>query len=207
MAADWTSFEKNLRDVKFDNSTIDDVAKFHANEYIKAVKNSEIILTASKSTIGLIEKNIEIAFKGVFNSLAVIKIQITPDYKNNINPNKESARKILEDIFEPLAITICTEWTREVFTPTLVPIGYLTPSTGYTITFPGDPSALTKDLAKAFFISQEEIDSEIALSKFISNLILAYTKHLLTISGVFNGTIPAAPSPIPGPPFPFIGVV
>jgi hypothetical protein len=47
---------------------------------------------------------------------------------------------------------------------------------------------------------------EIALSKFISNLILAYTKHLLTISGFFNGTIPATPSPIPGPPLPFIGI-
>ena len=70
---------------------------------------------------------------------------------------------------------------------------------------PGDPNALKKDLAKAFFIAQSETNQETAFNVFITALIAAYTEHLLKVSGIFNGLIPGSP-PVPGPPFPWVGV-
>ena len=209
MPATWSTFRSNIKSQLGTPSqkSISDVADIHATEYANAVKNASIVLTQSKVTIGVIKGNIKSAYEAAFTKLSEIKTELFPNYKEDKpNAKQEDHRKIIEDIFAPVAAAIVLEWSKEIFTPTTFPPGYVTPAPGYTVVVPGDPNALTKDLAKAFFIAQTETDGEFAFTVFITALIAAYTKHLLKIGGVFNGLIPAAPSPIPGPPFPWLAV-
>ena len=190
-----------------------ELADYHASEYSKAVKNANLIMTSSICTVGITESNVSNAYKLAFDILGStdpgsILPPLNPNYKGD-SPNLNQGRdqSIIEGIFKPVAAAICLEWMKEKFTAGTVPPGYVSPITGYQVLVPGDPDALSKDLARAFFISQTETDGDIAVNNFIEALSKAYITHLTKISGIFVGNIPAAPSPVPGPPFPFIGVI
>jgi hypothetical protein len=210
MASDWSTFESNMKpvyDMSNTQMSIDELSDYHATEYVTAVKAAQILMTSSKVSIGITKDPIKSAYKKAFTDLFNEKTPISPNYKgNDPNPNQAESRKKIEDIFLPVATAICTEWLKEIFTPATAPPPYVSPTSGYQVLIPGKPDALAKDLAKAFYIAQSELDNNTAYNLFITLLIAAYTKHLLTISGIFNGLIPAAPSPIPGPPFPWIAV-
>lgn len=210
MPATWTVFRSNIK-AKLgapNQLSISDLADIHATEYANAVKTAMIIITSSEATVGVNKELIKTTYESAFTKLFNEKIEILPNYKgDNPNLNQDASRNKIEEIFAPVAAAICAEWLKEIFTPTTTPPGYVTPAPGYVVLVPGDPDSLTKDLAKAFFIAQTELDQETAFNVFITALIFAYAEHLLKITGVFNGLIPASPSPIPGPPFPFIGVI
>lgn len=209
MASDWSTFRTNMKSKlgSPNQLSISELADIHATEYVAAVKGAAIVLTSSKATIGITKASVKSAYEAAFTNLQKEKVELSPNYKGtNPNPNQEKSREKIESIFAPVAAVICAEWAKEIFTPATVPPGYVTPTVGYAVLIPGVPTDLTKDLAKAFFIAQTETDSNTAFNVFIAALILAYTKHLLSISGLFNGLIPAAPSPIPGPPFPWVAV-
>ena len=209
MSANWSTFRSNMKSkLGMPNQiSISELADIHATEYVNAVKSAKIVLTSSKATIGINKSTIKSAFETAFTTLQKESIEITPDYKgDNPNPNSSSSREKIEGVFEPVAASICLEWSKEIFTPATLPPGYVSPTVGYKVLVPGDPNSLKKDLAKAFFIAQTETDQESAFNVFITALILAYTEHLLKIAGTFTGLIPAAPNPIPGPPFPWIAV-
>jgi hypothetical protein len=209
MASNWSSFRSNLK-AKLgvpNQMSISELADIHATEYVNAVKTAKLVMTSSKATIGISKGAVKSAYEAAFTKLQKENVELTPDYKgNNPNPNIENSKKKIEDIFAPVAAVICAEWAKEIFTPATVPPGYVTPTVGYKVAVPGDPSALKKDLAKAFFIAQSETNQNTAFNVFVAALILAYTEHLLKIAGTFTGLIPASPSPVPGPPFPFIAV-
>lgn len=210
MPATWSTFRINMKaKLGIPNQlSISDLADIHATEYVNAVKSAQLVTTSSKATIGINKDSVKSAYEIAFTKLFNESVEITPNYKGNEpNPNQDSSRAKIEQIFSPVATIITLEWLKEKFTPITVPPGYVSPTTGYQVLVPGDPDSLTKDLAKAFFIAQSELNQEVAFNVFITALIAAYTEHLLKISGVFNGLIPAAPSPIPGPPFPWIGVI
>lgn len=210
MPANWSTFKVNMK-AKLgipNQQSISDLADIHATEYVNAVKSAQLIITSSEATVGINKDSIKSAYEAAFTKLFNESVEITPNYKGTEpNPNQDSSRAKIEQIFSPVAAVITTEWLKEKFTPTTVPPGYVSPTTGYQVLVPGDPDSLTKDLAIAFFIAQTELNQETAFNVFITFLITAYTEHLLKIAGVFNGLIPAAPSPIPGPPFPWVGVV
>ena len=208
MPANWSTFRSNMKSkLGVPNQiSISELADIHATEYVNAVKPANIILTSSKATIGVTKSTIKSAYQAAFTKLQKETIEITPNYKGNSpNPNQEQSRRKIESIFEPVAAAICSEWSKEIFTPGTVPPGYVSPTSGYKVLVPGDPNALKKDLAKAFFIAQSETNQETAFNVFITALISAYTEHLLKVSGVFNGLVPGSPPP-PGPPFPWVGV-
>jgi hypothetical protein len=210
MPANWSTFKSNMKSKLGtpNQRSISELADIHATEYVNAVKTANIILTSSKATVGITKSAVKSAYEAAFTKLFNESVEITPDYKGiNPNPNVESSRDKIESIFAPVAAIICTEWAKEIFTATTFPPGYVAPAPGYTVLVPGDPNALKKDLAKAFFIAQTELNQETAFNVFITALIAAYTEHLLKIGGLFNGLIPATPSPIPGPPFPYLGVI
>lgn len=210
MPSNWNQFKSNMK-VKIgmpNNLSISELSELHASEYANAVSSASLIITNSQVSIGVNKEVLKLSFESLFNLLNRETVEILPNYKNSKPTKSEQiSRERLEKFFLPLAVTIVREWTLEQFTPTTVPAGYVSPTTGYQVLFPGDPLELSKNLAKSFFISQEELDPNIAHETFINNLIFAYSDHLLKISGVFNGLIPASPSPIPGPPFPWIGVI
>lgn len=209
MPANWSTFRSNMK-AKLgipNQRSISEIADIHATEYVNAVKEAQLILTGSKVTVGVSKGTIKSAYEAAFTKLFNERVEITPNYKGTTpNPDQDFSREKIEQIFAPVAATITAEWLKEKFTPTTLPPGYVTPTTGYQVIVPGDPNALKKDLAKAFFIAQTELNQETAFNVFITALIAAYTEHLLKISGVFNGLIPPKP-PKPGPPFPWIGVI
>jgi hypothetical protein len=210
MPANWITFKTNMKlKIGMPNQlSISDLAELHATEYANAVNSASLALTGSSVNTGVNKNVIKLAFESVFNSLYRESVEIIPNYKNDKPTVDEKIyRDRLEKFFLPIAISIVREWVTETFIPTVVPTGYVSPTSGYQVLFPGDPINLAKDLAKAFFVAQEELNQEVAYELFITNLIKAYSEHLLTISGIFNGLIPSAPSPIPGPPFPWVGVI
>lgn len=210
MASNWILFESNMKSkISFPNQlSISELSDIHATEYVNAVNTATIIFTKSPVSIGINKEILKLSFESMFNALFKETIEILPNYKNdNPTDNEIKDRDKLEHFFLPVAITIVREWTNELFTQTTVPVGYVSPTTGYRVLVPGDPINLAKDLSKAFYISQNELNQNVAFKLFISNLILAYTEHMLKISGIFNGLIPGSPSPVPGPVFPWIGVI
>ena len=210
MAADWGTFVTNMK-LTFatpNEKTIEDIAKIHATEYINAVKTATTIMTYSKaSMIESSKGDIQNSFLEAFKTLQKIESPLSPNYKGDSpNPNQDKDRSKIEEIFLPVAKKIKDSWEKEIFTPATMPPPYVSPNPGYKVSLGGDPIELSKGLAYAFFISQKSINSESAAADFLSALVKAYTKHLLTIVGVFNGLIPSPGGPVPGPPFPFIGV-
>jgi len=211
MSANWNTFKSNMK-AKLgvpNQRSISELADIHATEYVNAVKSAQLIITGSKVSIGPTKATIKSAYEAAFNKLFRERVEINPNYKGtDPNPNQDASREKIESIFSPVAAVITAEWLKEIFTPTTLPPGYVSPTTGYQVLVPGDPNALTKDLARAFFIAQTELNQETAFNVVITALIAAYAEHLLKITGVFNGLIPPTPNPpTPGPPFPWIGVI
>lgn len=75
----------------------------------------------------------------------------------------------------------------------------ISPTTGTTIIFPGVPAPLLKDLITTFSKPQSVQDA-------VQSLFNSHMVHQLTIAGVYNGLIPAFPSPIPSPPLPWFSI-
>ena len=95
-------------------------------------------------------------------------------------------------------------WAAVQWNPLPPPPHYVSPTTGVTVLSGGTPSPLDVGLWGAF----NNPPSPTPMGNIIcGKLIAAFTTHLLTVSGLYNGLIPAAPSPVPGPPFPWVGVV
>jgi hypothetical protein len=163
-------------------------------------------LTGSKVT-SITKPLIKIAYEQVFTSLSLLKIELKPNYaQGEAKTDIEKAnRAFIESLFLPVASVICLEWQKEIFTASTIPPGYVSPSPGYNVLVPGDPITLSKDLAKAFFISQTILNSEESVNTFIKTLVEAYTKHMLSITGTFIGLVPGTPAVL-GPPFPYVGV-
>jgi hypothetical protein len=209
MPINWLTFNTNMKSkLGFPNqASVSELADIHATEYANAVKDAQTIITSSKVTVGVNKDAVKSAYEAAFTKLFNETIELKPNYKGNIpNTNQDTDRAKIEEIFLPVATVITAEWAKEIFTPTTVPPGYVSPTTGYQVLVPGDPNSLKKDLAKAFFIAQTELNQETAFNVFINALIFAYTEHLLKVSGIFNGLIPGTP-PVPGPPFIWVGVV
>ncbi len=99
-------------------------------------------------------------------------------------------------VWLPAASAIVTYWTAVPFSPFPPPPGGLTGITHIT-TFPGLPTPLNFQIGAAF---QKEDPYDVAEA-----LDSAFKNHLLTVSGLWTGTAPAAPSPIPFV-FPWVGL-
>lgn len=215
MPANWTLFAANLkREFGVPNQkTIQQIAKIHADEYINAILQNAAPSLAPNSIVTIINPSlIEAAYQLTFTALFKIREPLIPNYdSDNPSVKEEEARKKIEDIFLGVATAICSSWISEIFTPTImpgVPGTYVSPFPGYTITFIGDPIELSKNLAKAFFIAQNESKSDIAINKMTVALIEAYSKHMLTLTINFSGLIPQPTGPpILLPIFPIVGVI
>lgn len=76
----------------------------------------------------------------------------------------------------------------------------IAPTGGTIILFPGSPIPLNKDLKETFQSAQSTPQ---AIAKFYNALI----GHQLTVAGIYTGIIPLFPSPVPGPPIPWFGLL
>lgn len=123
---------------------------------------------------------------------------------NTFNLIKTSQGPPTPIMFSEWAAQTVLFWQGVQWNPLPPPIGYISPTLGVTVISGGTPTPLDVGLWAAF----NNPPSPTPMGQIIcGKLIAAFTTHLLTVNGVYNGLIPAAPSPIPGPPFPWIGVV
>lgn len=212
MPALWPVMAANLK-LKLPTATdVSSLAEIYATEYTNATQNASIVLTSALPTSSPKTAGIKAGFILTFNILFNIKKELKPNYKDDKisaeeKKNQDDARSVIEAAFLPAATAIVAEWILAVFNPSVTPPSYVSPTTGYTILFPGKPDDLAKDLAKAFYVAQTESNADKAFELHLTELISAYSKHLLTVSGFYNGLISSPTGPVPGPPFPFVGIV
>ena len=105
--------------------------------------------------------------------------------------------------FQPWANEIVNYWLGSVWSPLPPPIGYISPTVGNIVLTGGTPTPLNVQICDAFILPRASTPMG---NLICTKLVLAFTNHLMTVKGIYNGLIPAAPSPVPGPPFPWIGV-
>lgn len=184
MSANWNTFKTNMLDyfkLQSSNNPQDTAAKL-ATEYDNAVKTAttltgnQIIKFGNKS---ILENGFKLAFETMLNS--PLDLGLTP--------------------YTILSGSIITYWLNISLNP-LPPVPpTIQPTTGFAISFFGLPTPLDIGLQKAF---NSGFDNPMEV--VVDNLITCLKAHLGTISGVYNGLIPAAPNPIPSPPIPFVGL-
>jgi hypothetical protein len=188
MAALWSVFQATVvpyLDTPIKKTEVD-TAKVIADAYGVAVATAMISLIpqstiiSAPSTIG-----IENAILDTFNQI------------------KDSEGTPTPIMFLGWAAETVKYWAGVNWAP-IPPPGYISPTTGVTVLTGGTPSPLNVGLWNAF----NNPPNSIPMGNIIcAKLITAFTTHLLTVNGLYNGLIPAAPSPIPGPPFPWVGVI
>jgi hypothetical protein len=100
--------------------------------------------------------------------------------------------------FMPAAGAIIGEYAKLTIIPMPPMPPCIAPTVGYKVLFPGEPGSLASLLAAAFSAQSEATTA--------SMLASAFTTHLTTVTGIYLGMIPSAPSPIPGPPIPWVGI-
>jgi len=120
------------------------------------------------------------------------------------NKTKQSGRKSIPPYYIKWANELSSYWLQTKWNPLPPPIGYVGPITGVNTQFGGIVTTLSVNLFNAF----NNPPSPVPLGNIIcAKLVTAFQIHLLTITGLYIGTIPSPNGPIPGPPFPWIGIV
>lgn len=102
--------------------------------------------------------------------------------------------------FMTMSTGICLYWLSAKISPVPPMPPCIAPTIGSQILFPGLPVPLNSDMYDTFKYPQTP---EEAIAKFYNSLIL----HQFTIVGLYGGIIPFFPSPIPGPPIPWISML
>lgn len=74
----------------------------------------------------------------------------------------------------------------------------IAPTSGYTITNPGNPSQLATGINTAFTVGNSQACANL--------LATTFQTHLSTVSGIYNGLIPSPSGPVPSPPIPWVGI-
>jgi hypothetical protein len=189
MAILWPTFQATVApylDAPIEK-TESDTAKTIADAYGVAVKTAMITLIPGSTIISTPPTiGIENGILSTFNQIKLSQGPPTPS------------------MFSLWAAQTVLFWQGVVWNPLPPPIGYIAPTLGVTVLSGGTPSPLDVGLWNAF----NNPPAPTPMGNIIcAKLITAFTTHLLTVNGLYNGLIPAAPSPIPGPPFPWVGVI
>jgi hypothetical protein len=189
MAVLWPGFQATVApylDAPIEK-TESDTAKIIADAYGVAVATAMISLIPGSTIISAPPTTgIENAILDTFNQI------------------KDSEGPPTPLMFLGWATETVSYWAAVQWNPLPPPPGYVSPTSGVTVLTGGTPSPLDVGLWTAF----NNPPAPTPMGSIIcGKLISAFTTHLLTVNGLYNGLIPAAPSPVPGPPFPWVGVV
>lgn len=184
MSVDWSGFKSNMTEYFKNNGAKDasECAKKLATEYENAIKTA-VTKTGNKilktGNFIILENGFKLAFETMLKS--PINLKLLP--------------------YTILASSIVAYWIPVSLNP-LPPVPpTISPTTGFTLNFFGLPTPLDKGLQKAFNSGFEN-----PVEVVVDNLILCLKVHMSTISGVYNGLIPAVPNPVPSSPIPFVGL-
>jgi len=189
MAVQWPTFQSTV--APWLDSTVEktesDTAGIIADAYGIAIKSAMITVIPGSTIISTPPTTgIENAILDTFNQI------------------KDSEKPPTPPMFLSWAAETVLFWQSVQWSPLPPPPGYVSPTSGVTVLTGGTPSPLDVGLYNAF----NHPAANVPMGNVIcGKLISAFTNHLLTVQGLYNGLIPSVPSPIPGPPFPWVGLV
>ena len=189
MAADWTTFKSNVKDFMMNdkNKTSSTLADKISTEYDNAILKSTTINT--NTIIGGNNKTlIKDAFKAAFimMSKSPIDLELKP--------------------YTLIALSIVDYWKSIQINPNPPILPDKTATIGYTITFTGLAKPLDEGLMKAFKSGKDLKTPEQGIDIVLENLVIAFSTHMLLISGTYDGLLPTDP-PSPGTPIPWTGLI
>lgn len=188
MPANWSVLQTQITTL-FDNNQTrkseSDVARTIANAYLNSISSANIIAIpgsaiASPATPSLISN-------GFANTFQILKSK-----KGKPSPGD----------YTPAANGIVQFWLATGWSPLPPPIGYVAPINGNQITSGGAPAPLNYNLWNAF---NNNVPGKVG-AVIASKLVSAFSLHLSQVQGVYTGLIPSPTGPVPGPPFPWLGV-
>lgn len=189
MAVAWPKFQSDV--AQWLDSTKEkkesDTAKKIADAYGTAVSTAMISLIPGSTIISTPPT------KGIETAIL-----------NTLNRMKESDLPPTPPMFLEWATSTVSFWQGVQWNPLPPPPGYVSPTMGVTVLTGGTPTPLDVGLWNAF--NNPPVSTPMG-NIIAGKLVVAFTSHLLTVNGLYNGLIPAVPTPVPGPPFPWVGVV
>ena len=189
MAVLWPTFQSTVAP-QLDNAVDkehSDTAGIIADAYGTAVKQAMIMLIPGSMIISAPPTT------GIENAIL-----------NALDQIKDSENSPTPAMFATWAAETVLFWQSVQWSPMPPPPPYVSPTSGVTVLTGGTPSPLDTMLYNAF----THPPANIPMGNIIcAKLILAFTTHLLTVQGLYNGLIPSPAGPIPGPPFPWVGLV
>tara|TARA_B110000444_G_C18847044_1_gene602727 strand:- start:1114 stop:1680 length:567 start_codon:yes stop_codon:yes gene_type:complete len=157
-----------------------DTASQIASAYDTAIKTASIVGKGNIVSGGVIIPSIEGGFAACFAQMASSPVDLS------IAPYMSAAGGVV------------AAWAAPVYIPVPPHPPCIAPLVGVQQLFPGVPMPLAVEIMDAF--TQEDAGQIAPL------LIKAFKNHMKQITGIYLGLIPSAPSPIPGPPLPWVGV-
>ncbi len=157
-----------------------DTASQIASAYDTAIKTASIVGKGNIVSVGVIIPSIESGFAACFAQMASTPVNLS------IAPYMLAATGVV------------SAWAAPVYIPLPPHPPCIAPTVGVQQLFPGAPMPLGVEIMDAF--TQEDA------SRIAPLLIKAFKNHLKQITGIYLGLIPAAPSPVPSPPLPWVGV-
>lgn len=190
MPANWAGFTANTISFLSGQEAADaaESAKFFADEYELATKTAGTVMQ-NLLTGGVQAVMIENSFKAGF--MAMEQLPTAPPLP----------------IFTAMAAGIVGFWATATFNPMPPHPPTIAPAPGVQILVPGMPTPLDAQLMNAFMAGNGIPDPTAGAAAVAAALVSAFSAHMMMISGLYTGLIPAVPSPIPGPPIPWIGIL
>ena len=187
MPANWTVLQTSISSW-FDNNQVRkterDTANHIAQSYFNAVSSANITLIPGSVLIPGAPSLIASGFENTFRILKTKQGPPTPaDFTL-------AANAIVQ-------FRLASRWA-----PLPPPPGYVGPITGNQTLSGGSPAPLNYNLWNAF---NNKVPGKVG-AVIAGKLITALTQHLLLVQGTYIGLIPSPTGPIPGPPFPWLGV-
>lgn len=188
MPANWGVLQSQVI-THFDNNQVkkseSDTARMLGNAYYNSVLSANILAIPGST---LLPSAPTLIINGFENTLRLIK--------------NKNAQATPAD-YTAAASGIVQFWLSVQWNPLPPPIGYVGPITGNRVTLPGAPAPLNYNLWNAF---NNKTPGKVG-AVIATKLLNAFTVHLSSVQGVYIGLIPGPVSPIPGPPFPWVGIV
>lgn len=189
MAVVWPKFQSDV--AQWLDSTKEkkesDTAKKIADAYGTAVSTAMISLIPGSTIISTPPtKGIETAILNTFNRMKESDLPPTPP------------------MFLEWATSTVSFWQGVQWNPLPPPPPFVSPTTGVAVLTGGTPTPLDVGLWTAF--NNPPVSTPMG-NIIAGKLVAAFTTHLLTVNGLYNGLIPSPAGPVPGPPFPWVGVV
>jgi hypothetical protein len=188
MPANWSTLQSQLS-TYFDNNQVSkserDTAQIIANSYYTSILSANIVTIPGSILVAPAPPSL-----------------IANGFENTFRILKSKGGVPTAADYSPAAAGIVQFWLASRWAPLPPPPGYVGPITGNQTISGGSPAPLNYDIWNAF---NNNIPGKVG-AVIATKLVAAFSAHLTLVQGIYVGLIPSPAGPVPGPPFPWLGV-